>query len=91
MARVQLIIPDQDRDRYAHRAREEGMSLSAWLRAAAEDRLRSRTERERFRSVEDLQAFFREVDQRGEAGSEPDWEQHLQVIRDSRRGGTSST
>ena len=39
MARVQLIIPDKDRDRFVHQARKEGMTFSAWLRAAARDRL----------------------------------------------------
>ena len=35
MARVQLIIPDEDRDRFFSQAKREGMTLSAWLRAAA--------------------------------------------------------
>ena len=35
MARVQLIIPDEDRDRFVRQARGEGLTLSAWLRAAA--------------------------------------------------------
>ena len=39
MARVQLLIPDDDHARFAHQARAEGMSLSAWLRAAASERL----------------------------------------------------
>ena len=38
MARVQLVIPDEDRDRFVHQARREGMTLSAWLRAAARQR-----------------------------------------------------
>ena len=38
MARVQLIIPDEDRDRFVHQARKEGMTFSAWLRAAAHKR-----------------------------------------------------
>ena len=39
MARVQLVIPDSDRDRYVYQAQREGMTFSAWLRAAAEERL----------------------------------------------------
>ena len=39
MARFQLIIPDEDHDRFAYQARLEGMSLSGWLRAAAKDRI----------------------------------------------------
>ena len=40
MARVQLVIPDEDRDRFVHQARREGMTLSAWLRTAARERLK---------------------------------------------------
>ena len=35
MARVQLVIPDDERELFVDQARREGMSLSAWLRAAA--------------------------------------------------------
>ena len=45
MARVQLIIRDEDKRRYIHQARKEGLTLSAWLRAAADERIerKSRT------------------------------------------------
>lgn len=39
MARVQLMIRDEDKKRHTHQARKEGLTLSAWLRAAAEVRL----------------------------------------------------
>ena len=42
MARVQLVMPDEDRDRFVHQAKREGMSLSAWLRVAAHERLETR-------------------------------------------------
>ena len=42
MARVQLVMADDDRDRFVHQARQEGMSLSAWLREAAHERLEKR-------------------------------------------------
>ena len=42
MARVQLVMADDDRDRFVHQARQEGMSLSAWLREAARERLEKR-------------------------------------------------
>ena len=35
MARVQLVISDEDRDRFVRQAQSEGMTLSEWLRAAA--------------------------------------------------------
>ena len=39
VARVQLVISDEDRDRFVRQARSEGMTLSEWLRAAAHQRL----------------------------------------------------
>ena len=46
MARVQLVMTDEDRERFVEQARREGMSLSAWLRAAARERLATRQPRE---------------------------------------------
>ena len=64
MARVQVVIPDDDRDKFAQQAKEEGLSLSAWLRAAARERLRAAEKGARhkgekdhpFKSVEELRA-----------------------------------
>ena len=59
MARVQLVIPDDDRDRFVHQARREGMSLSAWLRTAARERLEASQSVKLFESPEDVKEFFR--------------------------------
>ena len=59
MARVQLVMPDDDRDRFVRQARREGMSLSAWLRAAARERLEARQSAKLFKSAEDVREFFR--------------------------------
>lgn len=91
MARVQLLIPDEDRDRFVHQARMEGMSLSAWLRAAARQRLADKQRTVPFESAEDLQRFFRECDALEGPKVEPDWQEHLEVINESRRGGASGT
>ena len=87
-ARVQLVISDEDRERFRYQARREGMSLSAWLRAAAHDRLEQNQSRKTFQSVADLEEFFRECTAREASTPEPDWEEHLRVINDSRRRGT---
>ena len=66
------------------------------LRAAAQERLRAaekgaRDERGKdrpFKSVEDLEEFFRKIDARNEAegmGPEPDWEEHKRVITTLRK------
>ncbi len=83
MARVQLIIPDEDRDRFVQQARKEGMTFSAWLRAAARARLEERQRVERFESPEDLRRFFDECDSRRGPGVEPDWEEHLRTLQES--------
>ena len=91
MARVQLTIPDEDKMRYVQQARREGLTFSAWLRAAAQGRLREMEESERFKSVEDLNRFFAEIDARQEPGVEPDWEEHKRVIEESMLRGLPCT
>ena len=90
MARVQLIIPDEDRDRFVHQARREGMTFSAWLRAAAHERLDERQRTERFNSPDDLRRFFEECDARRGPGVEPDWEEHKRKIEASMMEGLPS-
>lgn len=91
MARVQLVIPDEDRDRFVHQARRENMTLSAWLRTAARQRLEQQQRSEPFESPQDVEAFFRWCDTLTDLPSEPDWTEHREVIEASRRRGTSGT
>ncbi len=91
MARVQLLIPDEDRDRFVHQAKREGMTLSAWLRTAAHQRLAAGQRSEPFETQEDVEAFFQGCDVLEGPGTEPDWGEHLAVIGESRRRGASST
>ena len=72
----------------SYQARMEGMSLSAWLRAAARQRLADKQRFVPFESAEDLQRFFRECDALEGPKLEPDWEEHLEGVNESRRGGT---
>ena len=91
MARVQLIIPDEDRDRFVRQARGEGLTLSAWLRAAARERLASRQRADRFTSPETVEAFFSACDALEGPEREPDWDEHLSVIAGSRRRSSART
>ncbi|MCY3801775.1 MAG: hypothetical protein OXG46_09360 [Chloroflexi bacterium] len=84
MARVQLIIPDEDRDRFVHQARKEGLTFSAWLRAAAHERLEDRQRSNPFESPADVEEFFRACDALEGPEREPDWEEHLRTIDESR-------
>ena len=91
MARVQLIIPDEDRDRFVRQARGEGLTLSAWLRAAARERLENRQRADRFTSPAAVEAFFSACDALEGPEREPDWDEHLSVIAESRRRSSVAT
>ena len=91
MARVQLVIPDEDRDRFVHQARREGLSFSAWLRAAAHDRLERKQPSTPFSSPEEMEAFFQACDALDGPPSEPDWDEHLRVLDGSRREGAAAS
>ena len=58
MAREQLVIPDDEWERFVEQARREGMSLNAWLRVAARERLGKRQSVKQFESPEDVAEFF---------------------------------
>lgn len=91
MARVQLVIPDADRDRFVLQARREGMTLSAWLRAAAHARLEERQRVKPFESLEDIEEFFKMCDALEGPDTEPDWKDHLRAINESRAAGATGT
>ena len=71
MVRIQLLMPDEDRARFTHQARSEGMSLSAWLRAAAHERLARRPSADRFATLQDVEGFLLACDEREGPGEEP--------------------
>ena len=89
MARVQLVMADDDRDSFVHQARREGMSLSAWLRAAARERLERRQRVRQFESPEDVEEFFRSCAALEGPETEPDWSEHLRVMSESRGRGAA--
>lgn len=91
MGRAQLVIPDEDRDRFVHQARRESMTLSASIRAAAQQRLHQQKRDRLFGGTADLEEFFRECDALDGPAEEPDWEEHVAVINESRLRGASGT
>ena len=44
-----------------------------------------------FQSPEDVEAFFKRCDALGGPETEPEWEQHLSVMDDSRKRGSANT
>ena len=91
MARVQLVMADEDRERFVEQARREGMSLSAWLRAAARERLATRRRVKPFETPEDVEEFFRSCASLEGPETEPDWDEHMAVINESRGKGVART
>ena len=91
MARVQLVMPDDDRERFVNQARREGMSFSAWMRAAARERLEKRQSVKRFESPEDVEEFFRSCADLEGPETEPDWEEHQRVMDESRGRSVPAT
>lgn len=89
MVRIILEIPEDESERFARQAEREGKTLDAWLISTARQRIPppKTPEPERFKSVEELRAFFREINARSGPGPEPDWEEHLMNIDESRRQG----
>ncbi len=84
MARVQLVMSDADRDRFVDQARREGMSFSAWMRAAAHERLEAGRRVRLFESPDDVRDFFRSCAALDGPETEPDWNEHLRVMNESR-------
>jgi hypothetical protein len=75
-------MSDADRERYLHQARREGMTFSAWIRAAAEERLVKQQSVKRFESEKDLREFFLQCGERAGPGREPDWEETKRIINE---------
>ena len=91
MARVQLVMPDADRDRFVDQARREGLSLSAWIRAAAQERLETRQRVKIFESPDEVKEFFLRCASLDGPETEPDWDEHLRVMNESRGSGRTTT
>ncbi|MEX2285382.1 MAG: antitoxin [Gemmatimonadota bacterium] len=80
--RIHIVVDKAEKERYRRLAAREGKSLSEWLRAAAQEKLAAAQSESRLETVEELLAFFEEIDGR-EKGREPDWEEHRKVIEQS--------
>ena len=87
--RIHLVLGEEEKALLEQAARAEGMTLSAWLREAAAEKMKKNAPRA-LSSTEELRAFFEECDQR-EKGHEPDWESHRKVIEASRAEGAPDT
>ncbi|PKL96414.1 MAG: antitoxin [Gammaproteobacteria bacterium HGW-Gammaproteobacteria-8] len=85
--RVQVILDESERAEFRRQARQEGQSLSAWLREAGRERIRTREQAPKFTDRQSLAEFFDCCDRHAGEGREPDWAEHRRVIDHSRRAG----
>lgn len=83
--RVQVVLDEAERELFRSCARKEGMSLSSWLRKLATERAKA-VRSPSLETAEDLMRFWEDCDRR-EKGREPEWEQHLEVMQESRLSG----
>lgn len=88
--RVQVVVEDREAERFRRQAAAEGLSLSAWLRRLGRARVEAVEKQGRVESMQDLKRFW-EVCDSGQSGREPDWDEHLAVMRRSRQQGGSET
>lgn len=88
--RIQVVLSEEEREHFREAAGRERLSLSAWMRKAALDRIERLRARRVFADNEQLDAFFAECDQR-ESEAEPSWSEHRRVIERSIRNGGSDT
>ena len=86
VARIHFVASETDKIRYEAEARREGVSLGAWFRSAAEDKIRAGRER-RFASAAEFDAFVAECQERAGPGREPDWEDLKRLLRHSKFTG----
>jgi len=85
-ARIHIVLEQEEKERFRARARQEGMTLSEWLRDVARQALIRGEGGTEIRTVEQLRAFFRQSNER-EQGLEPDWDSHRAQIDESMRDG----
>lgn len=87
-SRIQVILSDVEREAFRQQAAARNMSLSNWLREAGQKQLAAEQARP-IRTAQDVRDFFASLPE--ESGQEPDWDEHLVTIADSRRGGATAT
>lgn len=88
--RIQVVLDSHEKAAFKNAARQQSMSLSAWIKACAKRALDEQKKRRTPGSKEELRAFFKACDER-EQGVEPDWQEHKKVITGSATSGISDS
>ena len=82
MARVQIVMSDAERAAFKRQAELEGLSFSAWIRAAARSHCEDRNRQAKFESADDVRAFFARHESTLSPGSGPGWEEYKSIIEE---------
>lgn len=90
LVRIQVLLPESEREAFRREAERQGQSLSGWLRESGVERLDESGDRRKITTPAQLRKFFAACDRR-EQEREPDWKEHLSVIDASRGRGRSGT
>lgn len=85
-ARIHIVVEPEEKERFRARARQEGKTLSEWLRDVARQALIRGEGGTQIRTVDELREFFKRSNER-EKGAEPDWDAHRREIEESTRDG----
>ncbi|WP_231965774.1 MULTISPECIES: antitoxin [unclassified Mycobacterium] len=86
-SRIQVILSEAEREAFRRQAAARKMSLSTWLLEAGRKQLAAE-QAGPLRTVAELREFFGSLPD--EPGVEPDWDEHLRVMAESRRHGASA-
>lgn len=84
--RIHIVVDREEKERYRRVAARRGLTLSEWLRQAALEKAEQSEHETALDDADALRAFFEACEKR-EQGAEPDWDEHLRVIRGSQQSG----
>lgn len=89
--RLHILLTAGEKERYREIAEAQGLNLSAWVRRAVREAAARYGEETKLRTPEDLRRFFDGIDAARDPseGPEPDWEDHLRLVEEGKRGGLS--
>lgn len=89
-SRIQVVLDSAEREAFRAQARREQLSLSAWMKAAARDRLAAAEDTPFPFDPVGLDSFFAACDAR-RSGTELDWEDAKRLVAEGLAGGGSGT
>ena len=90
MATIQIVITEEDRQRFAEQAEREGKTLDAWLISVARQQIaepKTGKRMRKFKSRDEIRTYLRSHSDLDKLEREPDWEEHLRIIDLSKRQG----